>query len=130
VVGYFAAPRVQSTESARVVAAEGTTSENRRRILWALGQAQPAWSHANAGDAPGTGVLPESAVSKETVAPAPAAPARNQVTPKAPTQQAKKDVSGTEIIESLNRAKERRRAAPKTEEQESPDQFQDYTEIY
>jgi hypothetical protein len=140
VVGYFAVPRAQTTERARIVAAEGTTSENRRRIQWALGQAEATWTQAYPEQAPGRGSPNEGDRDQEALgvrpaggastAPLLAGPAPAPMTQKAAPSQAKKDVSGTEIIESLNRAKERRRSAPKPEEQQSPDQFQDYTESY
>lgn len=130
VVGYFTLPQPGGIEGARIVAAEGKTTENRRRVLWALRQAESTWHPSQVDESPGA--LPEATVQKKIPAPTavPADKERIQATPQVISPQSQKDVTGTEIIESLNRAKERRRAAPKTEDQERPDQFQDYTESY
>ena len=140
VVGYFKQNRFQIDH----VAADGETSENHRRMLWAISEAGPAMNEDAQGapllrnsnsvtneggqesvvpeklNAPPTRERPPGELVNQRVAPAPTLP-----------QVQKKEASGTEIIESLNRAPARRKQQPAPVSKDSEeDQFSDYAERF
>lgn len=140
-VGYFSEDELGDLSGARIVVAEGPTSEHRRRMNWALSQARDEWA---ASTSPVPPTQPERARSPGDVTP-PSPPllrARQQkseeksaappgATRGAPAPDTKKPTSDREIIESLNRAPERRKAAPKSSSpSESDDPFSDYMESF
>jgi hypothetical protein len=135
-VGYFSAPRFASAAGAQMAAAEGTTSENRRRIKWAIEQAEPSFTNlaeVPEGAAPGTAsqmMFQEVSPKKKDQAQTPVSPApsKNEM-PVQPLQQQK--ATGNDIIENLNRAPERRRSkAAQSKDAESADPFSDYETTY
>jgi hypothetical protein len=137
VVGYFAGAVPRQLDRVRIVGAEGPTTENKRRTSWALSQAFGP-SSIEASPAGGAQVQ---------VAPAPISP--GQLAPEhedlgaasgavkkkgeqaAPLAQ-QKQASGSEIIQSLNRAPERRKAvkAPDPDNEKNADPFSDYSEQF
>lgn len=139
VVGYFKQNGLQVDH----VAADGATSENHRRILWAIAEAAPTTSAGtqNNSDLPaGGGPRGENEQGLDVgfnskVPPVPkVAPGERPVAGSAPAfapPEQKKEASGSEIIESLNRAPVRRKqgAAPADKNAEV-DQFSDYAERF
>lgn len=141
VVGYFAGAHPEVGSPVRLVAAEGTTSENRRRTRWAIEQAQKEFD-APVDDvrdgAPSVDLLSAPALPLQ-VAPLPSPvdsakkdAAKKDAAPKgsAPLEQ-QKQATGSEIIQQLNRAPERRKLKqPAPKQEESPDAFSDYSERF
>lgn len=147
VVGYFKTDH----GAEEIVAADGITSENKRRIRWALEQARPEFvGDRAAASALAPGALPAAgeeheAPQKETgqAAPAPVSPAsphrERQQKPSAKSEgslalESKGNASGAEIIQQLNRAPELRKSKKSADEQAAPgeaeDPFQDYRSAF
>lgn len=145
VVGYFSGAGINRTDFARVVVAEGRTSEHRRRMNWALERASETWASSSA---PATGTPKGSASSPFAepptvyqVAPTPERHSLPQETlpqskdlkveKPAPAASGSKPSSDREIIESLNRAPERRKSsASPPSKAEANDPFSDYSRAY
>lgn len=140
VVGYFKRNQFQVDH----VAADGAASENHRRMLWAIAEVATSLDPAEqAGRVPngGTTIAPREGsrgnLAREAVSPSDRSqtgaidPFGIQPAPVALPQQQKKEASGSEIIESLNRAPVRRKApsAP-TNKDARQDPFGDYAEKY
>lgn len=146
VVGYFSGARAGSASSAQVVVAERNSEEDQRRINWALTQAgdnlganidlspkAPSLAPPQVSpSAPSRGIQMPSPVPS-AVAPSPAGRpaeegAKTDVT--APVTQSK-SASDREIIESLNRAPERRKSKSGSQNNSnSEDPFSDYSRSY
>jgi hypothetical protein len=145
VIGYF---KYEDT-SPEVVTAGGPPGEDHRRVVWALEQTQLRMgAHTSLGSRetkPGVGGAtkgtatderrqnPAERKSVETkrFELAPADPEATSV--ENPRQVPKRSTSGSEIIQQLNRAQERRKAPAKTSptaQEKEADQFLDYTESY
>lgn len=143
VVGYFSGAHPSQTSFARVVVAEGKTSEHQRRMIWALERASETWTSSTAGQ---SSPVENRNQPPQTLTYEPARElTRNALTEKTPAPQAKdvllekqtppqsegKPSSDREIIESLNRAPERRKTrsvAPSKAEASDP--FSDYSRAY
>ncbi len=138
VVGYFKRNRFQLDH----VAADGATSENHRRILWAIHQADfdmktdalgiPALRNSSSSESEQERDLHAKSNALKTRGGQPEEVANQRVAPAiAPPQVQKKEASGTEIIESLNRAPARRKqqSAPVSKDS-GADQFSDYAERF
>ena len=136
VVGYFAEAVPGRIETTRIVGAEGSTSENKRRTAWALKQVfldeTQAPSLAQEGKsppAPGSLGQAHQLHDAPEAAPAPSEPKKKAEASALPTQQ--KQASGSEIIQSLNRAPERRKVKPAAQKDEkNSDPFSDYSEQF
>lgn len=159
VVGYFSGAEPSGPAFARVVVAEGKTSEHRRRMTWALERASEAWTASGAagpaspGDSPpanehkgyqideaSKALLQNAPLNEEKRLEEPARPAPPPKRAKevllekrAPSPSEAKPSSDREIIDSLNRAPERRKSrasTPSKAEAEASDPFSDYSRAY
>lgn len=142
VVGYFSGARAGSPSSAQIVVAERNSAEDQRRISWALTRASdnfgasidpsPPAPQRAAPSAPPR-ALPLPSLPQNTLDPAPAGRAeegsvKNEVAPSPP---ASKPSSDREIIESLNRAPERRKTKSSSQSNSgAEDPFSDYSRSY
>ncbi len=142
VVGYFSEDSLGRSPQPEIVVAEGPTSEHRRRMSWALSKARAEWtaSTSNAsetqepvdflgGDAPSPPLL-RARQQKSEADDAPS-PHRESAGAVSPAPAPKKPTTDREIIESLNRAPERRKVAPKPSSSgKGDDPFSDYMESF
>ncbi len=148
VVGYFR----RENGADDVVAADGITSENRRRIAWALNEARPqlegqarvpaaVFETAPRGGGSAAGEFEVERKEVPSVAPAPVLPGTSALPKKsaekpqavgssAPLLESKGKASGSDIIQQLNRAPERRKANKTSDENaegsRAEDPFEDY----
>jgi hypothetical protein len=141
VVGYFSGARSDSPKYARIVAAEGNTSENKRRLNWALEKAKNEF-HSSGGqiEAPPSLAPREPSLTPSAVPQLLKAPPQNELQTqrgavlteeRAPAPPATKPSSDREIIESLNRAPERRKSKSSAPaESKADDPFGDYLRSY
>lgn len=151
VVGYFSGAESSQPTFARVVVAEGKTSEHQRRMTWALERASKTWS-ASSPASPGE--RPSEAFTKphqstndqgryqiheatqdsekhEHLEPPPKQAKDVLLEKRAPSPSETKPSSDRAIIDSLNRAPERRKSrASAPSEAEASDPFSDYSRAY
>src|SRR5690606_2797857 len=131
VVGYFRDDQAfeRSIAQKQLVAADGATSENKRRLAWAIEGLNERLKREQVEHPPTTGgrltqVAPdESPIARTLVAP------ESTEQEKKPSVVTQGTAPGSKIIESLNRAPERRKQqAPPTRQAapKSTDPFNDY----
>ncbi len=140
VVGYFSEQLPLGSSSTEVAVAEGATSEHHRRLSWAIGKARSDWTATvsdessrrrsfenEQGEEPSKKEdLPPllEQKSQSTAGPGQLSEGARGAAPPAPA----KPATDREIIESLNRAPERRKSKTKASSpKEADDPFTDYS---
>lgn len=136
VVGYFRDDQAfeRSTTQKQLVAADGATSENKRRIAWAIEGLNERLKREQVALPPSNnGRLTQVAADEGPTVRAIVAP-ENTEKEKRPSVVPQGTAPGSKIIESLNRAPERRKQQQATPSRptapKSTDPFNDYAERY
>jgi hypothetical protein len=135
VVGYFAGAHPQRLDATRIVAAEGKVSEHRRRVYWALREAQGSFADDQSREVP-TSQAPGQATQERAIEPAPVAPiiqpapASPKKKEEAPRSLQQKSTNEAQIIQQLNRAPERRKSKAVQQQDAEADPFSDYSESF
>ena len=130
VVGYFTA----SAQGSTIVAADGATSENERRMNWSVERLEETLRT----QARSTTTQPSLVRGAEQAPETSTAPAHQELTPLAPEMEESSESSrsgaapGSKIIDSLNRAPERRKpqVAPQPANKKTADPFSDYAQRF